>query len=418
MYKIDREMENTLELDFDPNLVCHGMIEFTSEEIRRTWKPNPLPPMPVSFSKDEFILPGHCNRLLAQMNPHPRDARIWFDEKPHKYYVDRIETSGSVTGLVHAFSDDFDHETTLIRMRRGKNWPRSEYLAINISKFHEANAYSVYTCWNIAQEQQGRLLERHFGKLTIMIKLLEEISNGGRNEILDKKIVDIVQELRRDCKGSIIQKDIEHVVSVISLTNEEICTKWELNGTMAANLGTWMHLQVEMFINMDPCYCNNLEMKTFFVYMRDILLPMNVKSFRTEWEIFSEEENIAGSIDFIGIKPNGHLVLVDWKRTKELENSSTSKFGTKMNEPLQYLDDCKGNHYKLQLNLYKYIIEKNYGYLVDEMQVACFHPDCKGVPFVIDVPLMPNETAYIMAFQREKHASLILSRFQSKLGLG
>ena len=78
--------------------------------------------------------------------------------------------------------------------------------------------------------------------------------------------------------------------------------------------------------------------------MRDILLPMNVKSFRTEWEIFSEEENIAGSIDFIGIKPNGHLVLVDWKRTKELENSSTSK-------------------------LYKYIIEKNYGYLVNEMQI-------------------------------------------------
>ena len=68
------------------------------------------------------------------------------------------------------------------------------------------------------------------------------------------------------------------------------------------------------------------------------------------------------------MKPNGHLVLFDWKRSKSLAEKYSNRW-QKMREPLSHLDDCAGVHYRLQLNAYKYILEKYYGVCVDDM---CF----------------------------------------------
>ena len=62
--------------------------------------------------------------LLSYLNVHPRDRHIIFYADTHKYLVDGLPTRGSVTGLVHAFSAEFDGQTVIQNMMHGPNWPR------------------------------------------------------------------------------------------------------------------------------------------------------------------------------------------------------------------------------------------------------------------------------------------------------
>ena len=73
-----------------------------------------------------------------------------------------------------------------------------------------------------------------------------------------------------------------------------------------------------------------------------------------------------------------------------------------MRNGLEHLQDCRGVHYRLQLNAYKYIIEKYYGRRVSAMKVVCTHPDNGYTPFVDEVPFMPEETEVLMRHQRWK----------------
>ena len=96
------------------------------------------------------------------------------------------------------------------------------------------------------------------------------------------------------------------------------------------------------------------------------------RAFRTEWVIFGEEENIAGSIDLTAQNATGQLALIDWKRTSSLDSKFFSPW--KMLPPLNHVPDCAVWHYRLQLNIYRYILEKYYGF-VALMLVVCTRPD-------------------------------------------
>jgi hypothetical protein len=130
-----------------------------------------------------------------------------------------------------------------------------------------------------------------------------------------------------------------------------------------------------------------------------------VTAYRTEWTIFGEEERLAGSIDFVAKMPNGDLVLFDWKRSKVLRTKYVNKFQS-MKAPLHHLEDCQGNHYRLQLNCYKYLLEKYYGQIVVSMHVVCCHPDNGDYAFVDDVPVMKNEAEAMMSYQRQRAANV------------
>ena len=69
-----------------------------------------------------------------------------------------------------------------------------------------------------------------------------------------------------------------------------------------------------------------------------------------------------------------------------------------MAAPLDHLPDAQGIKYRLQLNVYRFILEKYYGFVVSSMLVVCLHPDLE-VPFVEEVPHMPTETCEIMALR-------------------
>ena len=137
-------------------------------------------------------------------------------------------------------------------------------------------------------------------------------------------------------------------------------------------------------------------MQLFLKYVRDRLAPKHAEAIRTEWEVFGENIDLAGSIDFVGVVTEGPdaggLWLVDWKRTKELRKKKSSHpFGKFMLPPLDHVPDSSKWHYALPLNLYAYLLERYYGQRVVHLEVACFHPDNGSEPYYYVVPRLKKD---------------------------
>ena len=90
------------------------------------WVNPPMASEPSDFQTDHLDLPKVT--FLSKLNAHPRDRWIEFYEADHVYLINDRPTVGSVTGLVHAFSEPFDEHDTIARMVAGRNWPRAGYL--------------------------------------------------------------------------------------------------------------------------------------------------------------------------------------------------------------------------------------------------------------------------------------------------
>jgi hypothetical protein len=113
------------------------------------------------------------------------------------------------------------------------------------------------------------------------------------------------------------------------LTPEQIKKKWDDIGTYSRNRGTWLHYNLESYLNgneQEGPYDATLitEMKQFHEFEKNELVANNVTPYRTEWAIGSAELDIAGTVDFVGKLPNGSYVLMDWKRSMRLPNSMTN----------------------------------------------------------------------------------------------
>ena len=131
-------------------------------------------------------------------------------------------------------------------------------------------------------------------------------------------------------------------------------------------------------------------------------LRNNCKAWRTEWLIFAEEEQIAGSIDFVGRRDDGTFILVDWKRTAGLRATTfCTSFRRMMKQPLQHLQDTKEIHYCLQLNTYRHILEKYYNITVSAMFVVCCHPEHRDNPLILPVSRMEKETVDMLRAWRD-----------------
>lgn len=167
-------------------------------------------------------------------------------------------------------------------------------------------------------------------------------------------------------------------------TREEIKAAWAANGKEASEAGTATHLAVEMAMNdaydwIVPSVRATKEWEyfvTFWDKYQKIWEP-----YRTEWEVWDADLKLAGSIDMVfRHHSDGTYGIYDWKRSKEIkmENSFESGFG-----PCSHLPDCNYWHYTLQLNMYRYILEKNYGIVISEMALVVLHPNNKSFKRVV-----------------------------------
>ena len=160
------------------------------------------------------------------------------------------------------------------------------------------------------------------------------------------------------------------------MSPQAIKDAWNANGRQASEAGTDMHLGIEMVMNgaedvVPDSTKESIEWKYFWNYWnKDCLIW---EPWRTEWEIWDEDLKLAGSVDMIyRNRINGTFAVYDWKRSKEIkmENTFQSGFG-----PVSHLPDCNYWHYTLQLNMYRWMLEKHYGIVVSEMALVIMHPN-------------------------------------------
>jgi hypothetical protein len=110
-------------------------------------------------------------------------------------------------------------------------------------------------------------------------------------------------------------------------TREEIKVKWEQGGEQARNQGTWMHYSIERYFNELDIGDAVPEFSQFYAFLENVIRKHEISPMRTEWKIVAADIGLAGSVDFVGRKANGAYVMIDWKRSKDLENNLRSNFG-------------------------------------------------------------------------------------------
>jgi ATP-dependent exoDNAse (exonuclease V) beta subunit len=152
----------------------------------------------------------------------------------------------------------------------------------------------------------------------------------------------------------------------------EILNSWEENRDRAATAGTLLHLNVEKHYNGVPVEDDSIEFGYFKNFLRD---HPHLHAFRSEWLIFDEEIRISGSVDMVfWDSKNEQYHIYDWKKSKAIEYESAYN-KTAIVDVLRDIPDTNFWHYSLQLNTYKYILEKNYGIKIHDLCLVVMHED-------------------------------------------
>ena len=177
----------------------------------------------------------------------------------------------------------------------------------------------------------------------------------------------------------------------------EILKKWDELGRKARDLGTELPEQIENFYNSKE-YIRSKELDKFFKFHKNHIQD-KYKPHRTEWRIFDEDKNLAGTVDMVYEKENGELFIFDWKRSKKIINSDGS---IEKNNPfenglngLSHLPSSDYVKYCLQQNIYKNILESKYDKKVSSMNLLILHPHLDNY-HIIQVESFKNETKYLL----------------------
>jgi ATP-dependent exoDNAse (exonuclease V) beta subunit len=164
-------------------------------------------------------------------------------------------------------------------------------------------------------------------------------------------------------------------------TKQQIKDGWESSGKEASQAGTLMHADIERFLNGDPPLNPDC---TEFRYFRQFWAAFQqtnptFQPYRTEWIVFDEDKKLAGSIDCVLSNPEGQVVILDWKRSKEIKMSNSYEKGL---GPLKQLDNCNYWHYRLQLNIYRHLLETRYGKTVLGLYIVVLHPNADNFQII------------------------------------
>lgn len=184
------------------------------------------------------------------------------------------------------------------------------------------------------------------------------------------------------------------------MTPEQIKNLWDKNGKEASEAGTKMHYDIECFYNdLDVEVDEDTpEINYFIEFENDI--GSKLEPYRTEWMVWDKELKLAGSIDMVFRNKDGTLLIYDWKRCKEIKKYN--RFQSAKTECISHLPDTNFWHYSLQLNTYKYMLEKNYGEKVVGMYLVCLHPNNKNKSYLrYEVTHLENEIADLMKLRKQ-----------------
>lgn len=184
---------------------------------------------------------------------------------------------------------------------------------------------------------------------------------------------------------------------------------WESKGSVASQAGTFLHKQIEDYLNgkeipdllCDVCYQGNyvkcsqrLDISREWSYFKAFERNTPFVPFRTEWRIYDADARVAGTLDFVCACPDGTYEIYDWKRSNKIDPTERNPWANGLNG-LEHLTDTSYSHYCLQQNLYRYMLQKNYGLKVSRMNLVVLHPELPTYR-VVPIPPMEREVETIL----------------------
>lgn len=152
----------------------------------------------------------------------------------------------------------------------------------------------------------------------------------------------------------------------------------------AADEGTAMHNTIDEFYSNNTPVADTPELQLWKRYHNDKIAEGYVL-FKSEMFVYDEEYSVGGSADMLWTRPEWldqtpiKVVLADWKRTKQMELRSfynpklrQRKMGLEL---CANIEDCNYQHYNIQLNIYRYLLEKHYNLKVVKSELVVLYPD-------------------------------------------
>lgn len=195
-----------------------------------------------------------------------------------------------------------------------------------------------------------------------------------------------------------LKRYIERKAEEEKRTEEDVLDEYLLMRDEAAEKGTFLHNQIENFLKKSEFDSDSKEFELFLDFYNKEIKARNLVFFDAEKMIFSDKYNVAGTIDCL-FKKNGkdEYVMLDWKRSKKLIIDGRPRifgYGYALSE-LSSLDNSSFNRYSLQQNIYKHIVETEYGIKISSMKLVVLHENYADY-HIVDVPIMKREASIIL----------------------
>lgn len=185
--------------------------------------------------------------------------------------------------------------------------------------------------------------------------------------------------------------------------------EWDSKGCLASQVGTYLHKQIEDYLNgkrdiemlCNTCYTgcylqvhDTIDITREWTFFKAFHSVVGYTPFRTEWRVYDTDARIAGTIDLVCSCPDGTYEIYDWKRSNKIYPDEVNRFASGING-LEHLTDTAYSHYCLQQNLYRYMLERNYGIRISRMNLVVLHPDYSSYR-IVPIPRMDAEVAIIL----------------------
>ena len=158
----------------------------------------------------------------------------------------------------------------------------------------------------------------------------------------------------------------KHIAKKEWVEQEVIIKRWRAKALLSCLKWTFIHKQIEKFLNKKEINNDNLDEQKTEWYKDSLKYIEHIKKwnlnssnieFQTERMVYNHEYKIAWSIDLVILNgQNNAISIIDWKTNQKIKLKNYYKETLK--NPLTHLDNCEYAVYSLQLSLYAFMLEK------------------------------------------------------------
>lgn len=230
----------------------------------------------------------------------------------------------------------------------------------------------------------------------------------------DLSVTRLIKKFKREFK----QKEMAaRVAKKRKTTIDHILAEWEMNRLYSSTIGTLLHKYVESFYTkqkFDPVFNSDVlafeekqKLKTNLPVLIEYFQKFyndnsHLQCIKNEFIVGDlDDTKLCGTADMLCLNTQDNTIeLLDFKTNKKLDSSS--KYA-KLFYPFGDMDECEINEYTIQLNTYKYFIEKYTNIKVEKMKLIWLQATNNSYQ-IIELPCIQNKIN--LMFDRFKSFSL------------